>query len=193
MTHEAHGHRPRHRQVTQEEAQIWRSVVRDVAPLTGQVMGATPPPVALVVAAPLPPPPSTVRPVHLPLPPVKHAPVKHVLPSLNHARSPGVDKRTDERMRRGSMVIDGRLDLHGMTQDAAHGALTAFISRAYDGGRRCLLVITGKGREGSGVLRGQVPRWLNDTPVREKVLGFSYAKPEHGGEGALYVLVKRRR
>lgn len=191
MTHDAGGHRPRHRQVTQEEAQIWRSVVRDVAPLVGSVADLPPPPAPAVVAAP--PPSHAMRPVHLPLPPVKHASVKHVLPVLNHARSPGVDKRTDERMRRGSMVIDGRLDLHGMTQDAAHGALTGFISRAYEGGRRCLLIITGKGREGSGVLRGQVPRWLNDAPVREKVLGFSYAKPEHGGEGALYVLVKRRR
>jgi len=91
------------------------------------------------------------------------------------------------------MEIDGRLDLHGMTQEAAHAALNGFVLRAYDSGRRCLLVITGKGRLGSGVLRAEVPRWLNQTPLRERVLGFSYAKARHGGEGALYVLVKRRR
>jgi DNA-nicking Smr family endonuclease len=104
-----------------------------------------------------------------------------------------VDKRTAERMRRGEMVLDGRLDLHGMTQDSAHGALTAFVHRAYDSGRRCLLVITGKGAGGGGVLKGQVPRWLNQAPLRPLILGFSHARPQHGGEGALYVLIKRKR
>jgi len=97
-------------------------------------------------------------------------------------------------MKRGEMEIDGRLDLHGMTQDVAHATLLAFVTRAYDSGRRCLLVITGKGnREGTGVLRANVPRWLNQSPCRERILGFSHARPQHGGEGALYVLIKRRR
>jgi DNA-nicking Smr family endonuclease len=81
-----------------------------------------------------------------------------------------------------------------MTQDFAHGALTAFVCRAFDAGKRCVLVITGKGtREGSGVLRANVPRWLNQAPLRDRILGFSYARPQHGGEGALYVLIRRRR
>jgi DNA-nicking Smr family endonuclease len=92
------------------------------------------------------------------------------------------------------MDLDGRLDLHGLSQDAAHGALIGFVRHGYDSGRRCLLVITGKGlREGSGVLRHQVPRWLNQTPLREMILGFSHARPHHGGDGALYVLIRRRR
>ena len=91
------------------------------------------------------------------------------------------------------MAIDGRIDLHGMTQDAAHAALTGFIAHSHEAGRRCVLVITGKGRAGGGVLRAQVPRWLNQGPLRERILGFSYARPQHGGDGALYVLIRRRR
>lgn len=97
-------------------------------------------------------------------------------------------------MKRGEMDIDGRIDLHGLTQEAAHVALNGFISRCYALGRRCVLVITGKGtREGSGVLRAAVPRWLNDRPLRGVILAFSHAQPRDGGEGALYVLLKRQR
>ena len=91
------------------------------------------------------------------------------------------------------MAIDQRLDLHGMTQDSAHAALSTTIGRAFDTGRRCLLVITGKGHGGEGVLRRQVPRWLNQPPLRERILSFAAARPQHGGDGALYILIKRRR
>ena len=96
-------------------------------------------------------------------------------------------------MKRGEMVIEATLDLHGLSQDIAHDALTAFIQRAWGAGRRCVLVVTGKGMKGSGILKNQVPRWLNQSPLRERILGFSYAKPQHGGDGALYVLVRRQR
>ena len=88
------------------------------------------------------------------------------------------------------------MDLHGMTQDQAHRALNAFIDASSHAGRRCVLVITGKGGRGDGsvgVLREQVPRWLNQAPLRPLVLAFSYATPKDGGEGALYVLLKRKR
>ncbi len=182
--------RCRRRILTADETRIWQAVTHDVVPMGPRV--AEP-----VVDAPLPviiPPPS---------PPAARAvaPGRPVAPAsrpvaplpLHHGRSPGVDGRTAERLKRGELVIDGRIDLHGMTQDAAHGALQAVVLRAYDHGRRCLLVITGKGRDGGGILRAQVPRWLNQAPLRERVLGFSYARPHHGGEGALYVLIKRHR
>ncbi|TAN71400.1 MAG: hypothetical protein EPN20_04685, partial [Magnetospirillum sp.] len=85
------------------------------------------------------------------------------------------------------------LDLHGHSQDLAHGELIAFIQRAWIAGRRCVLVVTGKGVKGDGILKNQVPRWLNQSPLRERILGFSYARPQHGGTGALYVLVRRQR
>lgn len=180
-------HRPRRRSVTPDEARVWRAVTRDVAPLPGRsVDEADPEPVP--VPAPTEPP-RPVLPVVLPPPPRPRAP----LPELAHGRVVDLDKRTAERMKEGAMALDARIDLHGMTQDAAHGALTSFVTRSFDRGARCVLVITGKGREGSGVLRAQVPRWLNQSPLRERILGFSYAKPQHGGEGALYVLLKRRR
>lgn len=185
MTHELPPNRPRRRSLSPDEVRIWRAVVRDVAPLPGR--DAALPEEAL--------PPPVVTPPPLPEPPV-FPPLKSVaapLPSLRHGSSPGVDKRTAQRLQRGDMVVDARLDLHGLSQDSAHAALLSFVGRAYESGRRCLLVITGKGREGGGVLRAQVPRWLNDSPLRERVLSFSYARPRDGGDGALYILVKRRR
>jgi len=93
------------------------------------------------------------------------------------------------------MTIEGRLDLHGMTRERAHHALKAFLFRAHDRGARCVLVVTGKGtgRDGGGVLRRDVPHWLNQAGLRHFVLGIAHAQPRDGGEGALYVLLKRRR
>ena len=104
--------------------------------------------------------------------------------------SAGVDKRTAERLRRGKMTVDGTLDLHGMTQARAHSALTLFLDTAYQADKRCLLVITGKGQ---GILKRAVPYWLSDPFLRPKILSVMTAQQEHGGEGALYVLLRRRR
>lgn len=105
----------------------------------------------------------------------------------------GLDRRTALRLKRGEMAVDGRIDLHGMTQEQAHAALVGFVTRAYESGRRCLLVITGKGRDGTGILRAQVPRWLNQPTLRPLIIGLSVARPNDGGEGALYLLVRRKR
>ena len=127
----------------------------------------------------------------LPVPPVT---VKTAgPPDLGHGRATGIDRRSSERLHRGRLPIEGRLDLHGMTQAAAAERLAGFIERAEAAGKRCLLVITGKGLASGGILRDQVPRWLNLPPNRGRVLAFDYARPQHGGSGALYVLLKRRR
>ncbi|MEQ8699449.1 MAG: Smr/MutS family protein [Bauldia litoralis] len=116
---------------------------------------------------------------------------------LHHGDSPGVDKRTATRFRRGLMPIEATLDLHGYTRESGRSALTSFLEGQQAGGRRCVLVITGKGLKGEswapGVLREAVPGWLNAPPLRGIVLSFSFAQPQHGGSGALYVLLKRRR
>ena len=83
------------------------------------------------------------------------------------------------------------VDLHNMTQDQARAALTAFVARARAEGERAGLVITGKGALGDGVLRRRVPDWLAEPPLREAVAGVSEAHRRHGGEGALYVALKR--
>jgi DNA-nicking Smr family endonuclease len=93
------------------------------------------------------------------------------------------------------MRPEGRLDLHGMIQTQAHRALTSYVTQAQSSGLRCIIVITGKGRvsEGGGVLRNQVPQWLNSPAIRSSVLAFSPAQPRDGGAGALYVLLRRKR
>ena len=106
-------------------------------------------------------------------------------------------RRERSRLSRGKQQIDARLDLHGMTLSHAHHALFAFLQRANGDGLAFVLVITGKGRaaggeSGRGVLRRQVPLWLSMPEFRSLVLGFEEAHIGHGGEGALYVRVRRR-
>ena len=121
---------------------------------------------------------------------------KPTLAELSHDRLTDLDKRTGQKLVRGKMPLEGRLDLHGLTQDQAHGKLTRFIATSADAGKRCVLVITGKGLKPTGetgVLRQAVPRWLNSAELRPLVLAIRYAQAKDGGEGALYVLLKRRR
>jgi len=116
-------------------------------------------------------------------------------PNPSPGAMPGIDKRQSERFRRGQLAIEGKIDLHGRTQMEAHDALLHFLERAYKNGSRQLLVITGKGmtQSKSGILKANVPRWLNEPVFRRLVLAISQARPEHGGEGALYVLLKRQK
>ncbi len=133
------------------------------------------------------------------LPPLAATPVtppKPTAPILAPGVTPGMDRSTARRLKRGQLDIEATLDLHGHTQTAAHRALEAFLSASFNAGRRTVRVITGKGgREDGrpGVLKDAVPRWLNELPMRQWVAGFSYAPRQHGGEGALHIRVKRRR
>jgi DNA-nicking Smr family endonuclease len=106
-------------------------------------------------------------------------------------------RRERSRLSRGRSEIDARLDLHGMTQMRAHHALLAFLQRAHHDGLTFVLVITGKGKVGGeaerGVLRRQVPQWLSLPEFRALVVGFEEAHIGHGGEGALYVRIRRAR
>jgi DNA-nicking Smr family endonuclease len=180
----------RRRLLTRDESLLWRQIMKEAQPLPGRDLPEDPdepPPVPEL--APLPKQSDYQRLREVLPPGYNHPPQR-----LDHGKTAGIDRRTADRMTKGEMVIDGRLDLHGMYQDAAHAALRGFVMASSNMGRRCLLVITGKGnREGSGVLRQEVPRWLNEPALRPFVLAFSYAKPQHGGEGALYVLLKRHR
>jgi DNA-nicking Smr family endonuclease len=115
------------------------------------------------------------------------------------AQNPGVDRRQALRLRRGQLAIEGRLDLHGMTQAEAHRALASFVAKSHAAGKRVLLVVTGKGtRPGadgspSGVLRRTVPRWLAEPALRPLVLATAAALRRDGGDGALYLLLRRAR
>ncbi len=105
-------------------------------------------------------------------------------------------RRERTRLSKGRSEIDARLDLHGMTQTRAHRRLLAFLQRAHHDGLTFVLVITGKGVAGGaerGVLRRQVPQWLALPEFRTLVVGFEEAHIGHGGEGALYVRIRRAR
>ena len=103
-----------------------------------------------------------------------------------------IEPNRRRRIARAREPIGARLDLHGHDQDRARAALHAFVARAHAEGLRAVLVITGKGRAGGrGVLRERVPEWLAEAPSRAAVAGVSQAEPRHGGEGALYVALKR--
>lgn len=117
-------------------------------------------------------------------------------------KSTDTDHRTSQRLKRGQLPIDGRIDLHGNTQSEAYDALLNFIPSSYHQGKRCVLVITGKGsRKGTdalsstkiGVLKMKTPEWLQTPPLNSYVLKIETARQNHGGEGALYVLLRRKR
>jgi DNA-nicking Smr family endonuclease len=101
-----------------------------------------------------------------------------------------LDRRTRSRLARGQIEIDARLDLHGLTLQRAHARLRSFLSNAQVRGHRLVLVITGKG--GSGAMRREVPHWLSLPEMRALVIGYEPASAAHGGDGALYIRVRRR-
>ena len=105
----------------------------------------------------------------------------------------GLDRKTSEKFRKGQMSIEATLDLHGMTQDEAHPALHKFIKRSYADKKRCVLVITGKGAEGNGILKRMTPEWLEDRSVKNLILKTATAQAKDGGSGALYILLRRQR
>ena len=188
----------RRRTLSRAEVELWRSVLQDTVPLPGHHVPELPPePEA--AARPEAPAKSTkgAKRNAAAKPAAPAVPTKAAHPPLEIGRAAGIDKRQAERLKRGRTVIDARIDLHGMTQAEAHRRLEAFIDASVNAGRRCVLVITGKGLtaelsgRGSGVLREAVPRWLNEPPLRPRILTFTYAQPQHGGHGALYVLLKR--
>jgi DNA-nicking Smr family endonuclease len=110
-------------------------------------------------------------------------------------RFAGIDRANAERLKRGLHRIEAHLDLHGMTQAEAHHALSEFVAASRRAGRRCVLVITGRGlaQSGRGVLRNAVPRWLEEPQLRRQILAIAPAQPHHGGPGATYLLLRRYR
>jgi DNA-nicking Smr family endonuclease len=117
------------------------------------------------------------------------APVSPSQPPLD--RFAGIDRATAERLKRGRLAIEARLDLHGLTQDEAHRAVAGFVGGSRAGGLRCVLVITGRGAVGGGILRQAVPRWLDEPGLRRHLLAIAPAQPRDGGAGALYLLLRR--
>jgi DNA-nicking Smr family endonuclease len=168
------------RRLTESERILWREVTRSVAPLRS----LPPEDFEPLFEAQTHPAPITapLRPAKPEVPRPKNEP-----PALTP-----LGRRGRQRVARGRDSIDGRLDLHGLTQAEAHDALLSFLHQAQARGARTVMVITGKGRGGEGgVLKRQVPLWLALAEFRAVVIGFEEAHHRHGGEGALYLRVRR--
>ena len=163
-----------------EDLRLWAVVAATVRPLRLD----RPSPPAPTVEPPSAAQPSPRRQVEKTRPP--HPKAKGSAPPAD------VEANLRHRLARGREALAARIDLHGLTQDAARVALTRFVERSVAEGWRAVLVITGKGVGGDGVLRRRVPEWLAAFPIRSHVSGVSEAHRRHGGEGALYVALKRR-
>ena len=183
----------RKRVLSEEEHALWESVARLAKPLRKKHRAADSqaisqkaeaPTIAKAIAK------AVVHPKSIPIavPPPK----KPVTPPL----AP-LGRRERWQLSKGKKEIEARLDLHGMTQARAHRALSGFLHQAHGDGLTFVLVITGKGKIGAeserGVLRRQVPLWLNQPEFRNMVVGFEEAHIGHGGAGALYVRIRRAR
>jgi DNA-nicking Smr family endonuclease len=180
----------RRRALSEEERALWESVAKQTKPLRKKLraakVAAEPPAAETPVTAKSIPPPKSPLPVAVPRASKPEAPPLAPL-----------GRRERSQLSRGRKEIDARLDLHGMTQTRAHRALSGFLQRAHSDGLTFVLVITGKGKMGAeserGVLRRQVPQWLSLPEFRSLVVGFEEAHVGHGGEGALYVRIRRTR
>jgi DNA-nicking Smr family endonuclease len=180
-----------------EEVALWRHVTRNVKPLSGRDEPTAPP------EAPAPvPEPAAEQPAKAVAPKSPKASAKPVAPKL--APLAPLDRRQRLKLRRGTEPVEASLDLHGMRQAEAHASLVGFLQRAQRADLRLVVIITGKGGAGfeagdgdlfaeRGILRRIVPQWLAAADLRAVVLGYGEAGREHGGAGALYVRLRRRR
>ncbi|MDQ2634232.1 MAG: Smr/MutS family protein [Pseudomonadota bacterium] len=168
------------KKLSDEDRVLWNLVARSATPLKGKqpVEEKTPGPAVEKLPKAMAAPATIAT---MPAAP-KRQHVAHVL-----------DRPTLDKLARGRLPIEGRVDLHGMTQSEAHALLLSFLQRAHASGVRYVLVITGKGMSsgGDGVLRRQVPAWLSTPPFRALVSSHDLAARNHGGEGALYIRLRR--
>jgi DNA-nicking Smr family endonuclease len=193
----------RKRSLSEEESALWSAVTRAIKPLrkrkpkTEEAVVTSPAPKAQTKA-----PPKFVKPAWAQAKPPAAKPPAAARAAPPPAPPPlaPLGKRMRAKLGRGTESIDARIDLHGMTQADAHAALSHFLRRAQHDGARVVLVITGKGaRPGSdphaerGVLKRQVPHWLESAEIRPYIVGYESAGIGHGGTGALYVRVRKSR
>lgn len=172
------------RPIRPEEEKLWSLVASTIRPMPGRK--------ALAMASAPPPPMPTGRVTD----PAARIPISEVKPTTP-PRPPwlgpeAIEPRRKHRIARERDPIEARIDLHGMVQDQARAALMGFLRRAQDEGYRSVLVITGKGVQGDGIIRRRTPEWLGDAALRDVVAGLSHAHRRHGGDGAFYVALKRK-
>ncbi|MGB3388029.1 MAG: Smr/MutS family protein [Pseudaminobacter sp.] len=173
--------------LSDEDRILWNLVARSAKPLKGRAeVGAGEPPRPLTMDEVLSSGITPEKPV---------ATTSAAQPKPRQVVTHSFDAPTRDKLAKGRLPIEGRVDLHGMTQDQAYSLLLSFLGRAYAGGIRYVLVITGKGSSsgGEGVLRRAVPAWLKTAPFRTLVSSHDHAARHHGGAGALYIRLRRHK
>jgi len=128
-----------------------------------------------------------------PISPKEHAftPLERPLNTPKTPSTPVPNRGKERRVRRGQMPISATLDLHGHTQETAQNMLAGFLARQRQTGGGCVLVITGKGRRGEGILRARLLEWLGTAAARTLVSGYAQAHRKHGGSGAWYIFLRK--
>lgn len=167
---------PKKRDLTDEEKKILAEAMRDVTPLDASEL----------IEKPMKKPASRI---------LKKAPAKSIPAPAKITAPSAIDTQTQNKIRRGEYAISGKLDLHGFTLERAYERLEQFIETHHHKGSRCLLVITGKGGKSGekGLLQQDVPHWLSHANMSRMVAFHTTAQAKHGGAGALYVYLKRKR
>jgi DNA-nicking Smr family endonuclease len=173
--------------LSEEDRILWHSVAVTATPLKGKA--------APLISAPQ----VEVKPVApdslgVALPAAGSHEAKRPAPKTIAPPQQRIDKPTHTKIAKGRIVIEGKVDLHGLTQSEAHSMLLGFLHQAFARGRRHVLVVTGKGASfgSDGVLKRAVPAWFATPPFRALVGGYHEAARQHGGAGALYVKLRRR-
>jgi len=184
----------RGKDIPPEDVALWAEMMEDVTPLPGHAR-----PVAPDVSEDSP---QTLRPAKLPKQPLR---IRDPEPALvAPIIGSGIDLNTRKSLERGQMAIEATLDLHGHNRDEGRSVMTAFLLSAYHEDKRCVLVITGKGRltkndekpwwdSARGVLKSSFNDWVREPPLDRVVLHTALARGKHGGGGAYYVLLRQKR
>lgn len=162
--------------IPEDETALWEQVMADVTPMPGRQKPAS-------------------RPAPVQAKTIPAVQIREAAPARGSAAPAGrdLDRRTQQKLERGQMEIEAVLDLHGYGRGEAREKLAAFMAACYARDMRCVLVITGKGKGGDGVLRRDLPDWMDESPFSGIVLRATPARGKHGGSGAFYVLLRRRR
>lgn len=173
--------RRRRGDLTEADRAVWAAYAAGVAPLPGKAAPPAPPAPPVVVAA-------APAPLRLPSAPPRLPPPEVAV----GVPPPGVDARRWRELRRGKLRPERKLDLHGLTAAAAHEAVTRFVLGARADGVRCVVIVTGKGSSPEGgILRRELPHWLNEGALRGTVLAAAH--PHRANAGAVHVLLRRPR
>ncbi|MBP0617270.1 Smr/MutS family protein [Jiella mangrovi] len=182
----------RKRSLSEEDRRLWASVARQAVPMKGRSLDDLPAPLPDPAPAAKPAPGGQAKPATGMSAALKG---QRMVPMAIPAALHPIERPTRRKIAKGRLAIDARIDLHEMTQSAAHAALSRFLAQAQAMGLRHVLVITGRGMPGGsrGILRRVVPQWFASAPFRSLVSGFDSAERHHGGEGALYVRIRRLR